>query len=118
MHYFPVIEYAVPRRRYVLGRYRATLLDEVRSPGGVQYYFLLVVYEQGAESPAFVVASEYSGPETFIAPVLGTFDGTGHANLGTSRDWLDIDRFAEKALRIACERFGVPPGQAVEAESE
>ena len=115
--YFPVIESAVAQRRYVLGRYRATLLDRVHAAGAVQYYFLFVVYEAGGDQPVFVVASEYSGPETFVAPVLGTFDGASHGNLGPSRGWLDLDRFAAEALRLACERLGVPADQVSESEA-
>ncbi len=119
MPYFPVIESAVPRWRYAFGRYRATLLDEVRAVGAVQYFFLLVVYEVAyeghePETPTLVVASEYSGPDTFVAPVLGLFDGDGHSNFGASAQWLDIDGFADEALAVARRQLRVSRDNATE----
>ena len=110
-----MIESATPRWRYEFGPYRATLLDEVRAVGAVQYFFLFVVYKgDEPEQPTLVVGSEYSGPETFVAPVLGLFGGEGHSNFGASAEWLDIDRFADEALAVAKRHLGLPPELAVE----
>jgi hypothetical protein len=110
MNYFPVIESAEPRRRFPLGKYTAVLLDNIKSAGGVQYRYILVVFNDESEKPCFFVASEvntmveaFGGGSHF----LGVFPGNGHENHGDSDDWADLKKFTERALEIVKERLKI-----------
>jgi hypothetical protein len=115
MAYFPAIKSADPRRKYVFGGYTAVLLDRVRSAQTVQYNFVLLVFRDGDDSglPCLALASEYSDDESRRMPFLGLFPGDGHANLGASAEWLDLEAFARESMRVAAEHLGVAPGTPV-----
>jgi hypothetical protein len=126
--YAPRVESARTRKRYDLGEYEATLLDQVRSAGSVEYEFIMPVFRKGEDQPFLLVAAEKNDPAgadellkelgidaADLAPAsdaaegshfLCLFDGEGHANLGSSNDWGDADKFEAEALRIVAEKLG------------
>jgi len=105
--YMPRISSATPLRRYRLGTYRAVLLGDIESVGGVKYLYILAVVADGALEPLLYVASEVNA----LADVgggshfLGVFDERGHSNGGAANEWADPELFAQKALSIALERL-------------
>jgi hypothetical protein len=86
------------------------LLDEIASRGPVRYEFILAVLDAASGEPVYFVASEVNskaGTWGGASHFLGIFDGTGHANLGSSDDWADPSKFFPKARELAAARFGV-----------
>lgn len=88
----------------------ALLFDNIKAAGSVQYAFLLTIFDNEKQEPVYFVASEvntmaeaFGGGSHF----LGVFDGSGHANLGSSDDWGDPRKFFPEAIRLAAARFGV-----------
>jgi hypothetical protein len=113
MSYTPVILSSETRREFAIGDYRAALLDNIQSVGGVEYAYILAVRDRSGE-PRLFVASEINAMSGLMAEVtgggshvLGVFPGEGHENLGSSDDWADIDRFTERAVAIAKDRLGI-----------
>jgi len=88
----------------------ALLFDNIKSAGAVQYAFLLGVFDNAKQEPVYFVASEVNETASVFgggSHYLGVFDGSGHANLGSSDDWGDPRKFFPEAIRLAAERFGV-----------
>jgi hypothetical protein len=118
MGYFPPLAGATPKSTYSLGAYQAILYGDIPPSGRViRNHFVLAVFPEGGSEPIFCVAAESSDaiPEGYA--VLGTFKGTGHANLGMSTDWTNQDVFATKALEIVKAHLGLPAETPVQAEA-
>jgi hypothetical protein len=115
----------VVERMYELGRFKALLLRKPKAVGPVEYRFMFsVVAEDG--TPVLLISSERnvmtSGllkmaakefPDLSIATehkgfFLCVVDHNGNRqNLGSSRDWEDMDRFAERAVQLAKQQLKV-----------
>ena len=127
MIYLPGLEGARFVRMYFFrepqrGPCSCVLVTDCRNSSRVQYAHVMYVYEGGdflAGRPCLAVASEVnrmasagSGRSHF----LGLFPGEGHVNLGAADDWVDMDRFAAKALEVIAEQFSLPkPPEEIEA---
>jgi hypothetical protein len=111
VNYMPLVESMNRVAAAPLGdKHTALLFDTIKSAGAVQYTFLLGVFDNETQKPVYFVASEVNATAAVFAGgshFLGVFDGTGHANLGSSDDWADPRKFFPEAIRLAAERFGV-----------
>lgn len=90
MNYVPWTEGGVVVAERELGGYRAVLLTELESPGGIKYAHVLLVTAAGSDAQVLAVASERMatpGPGTHV---LGLFPGDGHVNLGASDEWANL----------------------------
>lgn len=120
----PVIVGATPARRYLCGNYVAVLNRDVRSIGPIEYLYVLVVFRSdNPSSPVLFVTAERNtlsaltlnlmpkevreemGADFGKSLFLGTFDESGHGNLGIANECSDIEVFATRALAIAKERL-------------
>ncbi len=106
---------------FIEGKYTAFLLDEIESVGRISYRFILDIVDHQTLEPCFSVASEVQGiygevprmlgivdkaeTEGTVEYVLGAFPGEGHLNYGASKDWGDIAKFEQAALKVAEEFF-------------
>lgn len=88
--------------------YMASVYTEVESMGSMQYLHFLVVRGPDKQ-PIFFVCAEWLDQETLanFGPVLGAFSSTGHENLGSDRNWLDIDLFVLNAIQVAMQELGL-----------
>jgi hypothetical protein len=108
--YLPRLASASLRKVYLFGEYSANLVDEIESAGThIQYLYVLFVFRGEEPEPCLAIASEYSDESSRQSPYLGLFPGRGHENLGHSPDWLDREKFARRALKLAHEHLGLPP---------
>lgn len=107
MSYMPWIEggWVVVRRE--LGGYRAVLLTEPESPGGITYAHVLLVTATDTGDVVLAVASEKMSVAGPGSHVLGLFPGDSHVNLGARDEWADLETFREKALLVAAEHLGL-----------
>ena len=113
MNYMPDVESMDRLSGGPLGpAHHVVIAGNVKSAGKIEYLYLLVVYEAATEKPVYIVASEANAMRDALgggSHFLGVFDGNGHANLGDSDDWGDVDRFADKALALAAAHLGLRP---------
>ncbi|MCU0498533.1 MAG: hypothetical protein MUF87_14375 [Anaerolineae bacterium] len=111
--YMPTLSAAVHVRSYTLAQYRLKVLTHCKSPGLIQYKYVILVYEQGDE-PVMAITSEHNPRLTDGSYFLGVFPGYGHVNLGNSIDWGDLEKFIAKALTILAEylMINTPPQEA------
>ena len=111
MQYMPAVESMNRVGGAPLGeKHTALLFDNIKSAGSVQYAFLLAVFDNEKQEPVYFVASEVNTMAAAFgggSHYLGVFDGSGHANLGSSDDWGDPRKFFPEAIRLAAERLGV-----------
>jgi hypothetical protein len=91
-------------------KHTALLFDNIKSAGSVQYAFLLAVFDNEKQKPVYFVASEINSMAAAFgggSHFLGVFDGSGHANFGSSDDWGDPSKFFPEAIRLAAAHIGV-----------
>jgi hypothetical protein len=112
MDYMPLVESMDQLDGGPLGdSHFGVLFGNIKSAGMVQYTYLFIVYKKGEELPLLIVASEVNGFRDKAgggSHFLGLFDGSGHANLGDSDEWGDVDKF-RKALKVVEKQLGVRP---------
>ncbi|MGQ9659128.1 MAG: hypothetical protein ACUVQI_03135 [Thermochromatium sp.] len=106
----PLIKTAIPKRRYQVGHYIATLLDEIESGDDHPYHYILAFVAQGQAEPQLYVCSERtpSGEQSGGAYRLRVISAFMTETLDSDDGWGELDRFAEQALRIGIQMLGLP----------
>jgi hypothetical protein len=106
---------AVPRRRYQVGDYTATLLGEVETRDPVQYRFILAMVLAGQAQPSLYVTSEKSRRSEAsqgshrLRLIAEGFDEV----LGYSDRWREEDAFVTEALSVAVKTLSLADEQAL-----
>lgn len=106
--------------RVPLGPYVGILLDDVESPGFIQYGHVLEVIDPRAGERVFAVAAERNqlagtglgGGSHFICG----YDGGSHLNYGSSDDYADRDKFLARAVELVREHLQLPVEEASEGK--
>lgn len=111
----PRIKTAIPKRRYQVGDYSASLLGEIEGGGVTAYLYILAFIQMGRQEPGFYVCSEQ-------APAAETSDGRYRLRVineamsevvDQNDRWGDLDTFAEQALRLGIQALGLRQEQVV-----
>ena len=111
----PVIATAIPKRRYQVGEFSASLLGEVESRDGRDYRYILAFVQLGHAEPLLYVCAEPSPPDQ-------RSDGGYHLRLvneamsevlDTSDRWGDIEAFSEQGLKVGAQVLGLQREQVV-----
>lgn len=104
----PIIETAIPRRRYQVGDHGATLLGEIRSGDERRFRFILAFVPNGRPEPVLYVCTEY----------LADANGKGGYRflvineamtevLDAGDQWGDEETFATQALEVGSQILGL-----------
>ncbi|MBK1720650.1 hypothetical protein [Thiocystis violacea] len=105
----PVIKTAIPKHRYQIGGYAASLLGEIESGDGHVYRFILAFVPMGQSEPVLYVCSEPSPPAErangayqlrVVSELMSDVMDTGDA-------WGDLDGFADQALKLGTQILGL-----------
>lgn len=111
----PVIATAIPKRRYLVGEFSASLLGEIESRDGRDYRFILAFVQMGHTEPLLYMCAEPT-------PTHRRSDGRYHLRLvseamsevvDTSDRWGDIEAFAEQGLKVGAQVLGLQREQVV-----
>jgi hypothetical protein len=111
----PAIRTAIPKRRYQLGDYSATLLGEIESEGDVAFVFILAFVQMGRREPSFYACAE-------LTPPAESKDGRYRLRVineamsevvDTNDRWGDLDTFAEQAVRLGVQALGLQREQVL-----
>lgn len=126
--YAPNIKTAKTIKRYKAEGYSAAFVGDIKSEQGIQYEFIIVVFEGESPDPFLFVTSERNDPEAsrkLLAEIgleslddpdpvqqggshfLCVFDERGHSNLGDSNDWGNAGKFEQAALEYLQKKLGV-----------
>jgi hypothetical protein len=111
----PVIKTAIPKRRYQIGDFGATLLGEIESGDTRSYRYILAFVQSGQTQPSLYVCAEQSsmpgtGPGTFGLRIVNEVMSEV---VDTSAVWGDLDRFAEQGLKLAMQALVLQREQVV-----
>jgi len=108
MHDRPLIETAIPRRRYQLGDHGATLLGEIRSGDRRQFRFILALVPNGRQEPVlYVCAEDAAGSKDEGRYRLLIINEAMTEVLDASDQWGDEEAFAARALDVASHILGL-----------
>lgn len=108
--YRPAIASAKTVVHMSLGRYSATLLDEVESAGLIQYGYVMEFTDESGQ-PCFFVAAEVNDTQNVLgggSHFLCSYLGGEHFNHGDSDDWTDVEKFTSRAVQLFLKEFGDP----------
>jgi hypothetical protein len=109
MHDRPAIKTAIPKGRWQLGDYGATLLGEIESGDGRSYRWILAFVRQGQREPGLYVCAERPPPgegapgDLVLRAVCESFCET----LDRDPRWADRETFADQALKVGAQALGL-----------
>jgi len=111
----PSIKTAIPRHRYQIGDYSATVLGEIDSGDTRQYRYILALVPMGDTQPSLYVCCEQAPAERSAD---GRYDihviNESMSELVDSADhWGDLETFSEMALDLARQVLGLKNEQIV-----
>jgi hypothetical protein len=110
----PRIKTALPKRRYQIGDYAATVLGEIEADDGRDYRWLMAFVPMGKNEPSLYVCCE-------PAPAERRADGDWDIRivskamtdiLDTADHWGDLDTFCEQAIDLARQVLGLASQEA------
>lgn len=103
----PHIKTAIPRQRYQLGSFVASILAEVESDDPVNYHFIMALVEDGKNEPCLYVTAELNPPQQRdqgryrMRVILGEQSKV----MGSADEWGDIEKFALDGLGITAKLY-------------
>jgi hypothetical protein len=105
----PTIERAIPKRRYQVGEYGATLLGEIESADPLDYAFILAFVREGEGQPTLFVCSEVCPPgeREQGSHRLRLINRAMSEVMDTDDRWRDLDAFAEEGLQLGMQALGL-----------
>jgi hypothetical protein len=111
----PIIQTAIPKRRFQIGDYGATLLGEIQSGDHRQFRYILAFVPMGQRDPALYVCCE-------LAPPAESDQGRYRLRLVNEAmsevmdrgdQWGDLDAFSDQAVRLGGQALGLQREQVV-----
>ncbi len=105
----PVIKTAIPKRRYQIGDFGATLLGDIDSEGARGYKYILAFVQSSQAQPSFYVCAEPTPPAEASAGKYGlrVINDVMSEVVDRADRWGDIDHFAEQALKLGVKVLGL-----------
>jgi hypothetical protein len=109
MSHLPVIRTAIPKHRYQVGNYAATLLGEIDSGDAIDYRFIMAFVELGQSRPTFYVCAERNRPNERQqgAYRLRVVNAAMSEILDSSDRWSELEVFAEEAINLGKQALGL-----------
>ena len=111
----PLIQTAIPKRRYQIGEFSASLLGEIDSPDDRSYRYILAFVQLGQTQPALYVCAEQSpvdrAPEGRYQLRMIS-EGLSEV-LDVADRWGDLDTFSDQALKLGSQALGLQREQIV-----
>lgn len=105
----PAINTAIPKRRWQLGDFAATLLGDIDSDDPQRYRWVLALVAMGEREPSLYVTAEETPPADHADGryQLRVISDSLTDVVDTHDRWGDIDIFAEQALDLARQVLGL-----------
>ena len=103
----PHIKTAMPRRRYQIGGFVATVLGDVASDDPVDYRYIMALVEEGENRPCLFVTAEGNPPKLRSEGRyrLRVILGDDSKEMGSSDEWGDTEQFALQALGLPAKLY-------------
>ena len=105
----PAIKTALPKHRYEISDYSATVLGDIDSDDPHRYRFILALVPMGSREPTLYICAQHAAPERVGE---GAYDLRVVSDaltdiVDTADRWGDLDTFSEQALDLACQVLGL-----------
>jgi len=105
----PIIKTAIPKRRYQIGDFGASLLGEIESGDGRCYRYILAFVQIGQAQPSFYVCAE-PGPSSGVEQGsygLRVVNDVMSELVDTGEKWGDLDSFADQGIKLGVQALGL-----------
>jgi len=111
----PVIQTAIPKRRYQIGDYSASLLGEIESGDARSFRYILAFVAIGEREPKLYVCSEPSPPKDADQGRyrLRLINESMSEVMDHADRWGELDAFSEQALLLGRQALGLQNEQVV-----
>lgn len=112
----PVIKTAIPKHRYQIGEFGASLLGDIESGDAHSYRYILAFVQTGQAEPSLYVCAEQNLPAGTGAGGYGlrVINEVMSEVVDTGKQWGDLDRFAEQGLKLGMQALGLQQEQIVQ----
>jgi hypothetical protein len=111
----PAIKTALPKHRYQVSDYSATVLGDIDSDDAHRYRWILALVPMGGQEPTFYVCCQQAAPERAAdgAYDLRVVSDAVTDVVDTADRWGDLETFTDQALDLACQVLGLKQEMAV-----
>lgn len=112
----PQIRTAIPKRRYQVGDYAASLLGEIESSDPRAYRYILAFVPLGHKEPDLYVCAEPTTPAEGTPGLyrLRVVSESLSEVVDTNARWGDLETFADQALKLGAQALGLQREQVVQ----
>lgn len=109
MQHRPSIKTAIPKHRYQIGDYAASLLGEIESDDARQYRWILAFVPIGRREPELYVCAEHAPPAERAegAYRLRVVSDALAEVVDSGDQWGDLEPFAQQALKLGTQVLGL-----------
>jgi hypothetical protein len=109
MSQFPVINTAIPQRRYQFGDFGVTVLSEIDSGDGHDYQFVAAFVKEGESQPRLYLVSERLPPGRRDAGshALRLINSAMDETMDVDARWSRLDVFCDQALQMGGQILGL-----------
>jgi hypothetical protein len=109
MEHRPAIKTALPKHRYQISDYSATVLGDIDSDDSQRYRWILALVPMGSQEPTLYVCAQQVARERAAS---GAYDLRVVSDaltdvVDTADHWGDLEIFSEQALDLACQVLGL-----------
>ena len=101
----PIIKTALPKRRYQLGNYLATVLAEVESGDQRRFGYIMAFVPEGDDRPVLYVVTEATGEIPGWRFVV--INSVMNEELDRADEWRNLDYFIEGAMQAGSQLLGL-----------
>jgi hypothetical protein len=111
----PLIKTAIPKRRYQIGDFSASLLGEIESGDHRQFRYILAFVPIGQREPSLYVCAEPSPPAEADRGRyrLRAINEAMSEVVDSDDRWGDLDAFTEQAVRLGAQILGLQREQVL-----
>lgn len=111
----PVIRTAIPRRRYQIGDFAASLLGDIESGDERSFRYILAFVQMGHAEPVMFVCAEQTPPAQAAQGRyrLRVINEVMSEVIDTADQWGDLDAFADQGLKLGAQALGLQREQPV-----
>lgn len=111
----PIIKTAIPKGRYQIGDFSASLLGEVESGDDRDYRYILAFVPMGKREPSFYVCAERVRPAESAQGGyrLRIINEAMSEVMDTADQWGDKEHFSEQGIALACQALGLQQEQVI-----
>ncbi|MCF7983462.1 MAG: hypothetical protein K9L70_03585 [Thiohalocapsa sp.] len=115
MEFRPVIKTAIPKHRYQIGDFSASVLGDIESGDQRRYRYIMAMVPMGSAEPTLYVCCEHAPPARASEgryDIRVVNDAMGEI-VDSADHWGDLEIFSEQAIDLAKQILGLRNEQVV-----